>query len=178
MRLIEAFANVQRPAVAFPALVQTGNTCVFASVAGAISHLTGEPLTAEGLEQDCRAMGGHTADFAPALRADHDRNNPLPAPEDIGASLQNGSVLILSLETARFDGVQAERTQRYHMLSLFNLANGFVQVWDTNGRGGFISREHFAELTHGHDIALPYETARGNALIAHDQHHCVLLSRR
>lgn len=105
----------------------------------------------------------------------HDRDNPLPAFDSLRRFLEAGAVLIVSLELAQLQGQNAQRLERYHMLSFFDIHNDFVQVWDTNDHSGFLAWSDIEELLIGHTIAYSYPPH--GYLISHDQHNCLLLAR-
>ncbi len=187
MRILDQFWQPHPRQIPYPGIAQAGNTCVFASIAGAANKIAGTSVSAEDLEDDFgRAQGGqptfgNVIPFArrrvPQLASVnyHDRDNSLPRFGEVRKQLETGAVLILSVELAQLQGERAERQGRYHMLTMFNLAAGRVQVWDTNNRVGSIAIDDLEKLLTEDTLAIPY--APLGCLIPHDQHECLLLFR-
>jgi hypothetical protein len=52
---------------------------------------------------------------------------------------------------------------------------GSAQVWDTNGKAGFITTDELSSLVCGPGIAITYEAQR--YLIHHDKHEMLIVTR-
>ena len=108
MPTIDPFTRRPAALVPYHGLIQTSNTCVFASVASACNWLTGSRITEAKIVGDYLTGGGEGASFGNALRhiptdglvtaEYHDRDNPLPPFDELWRQLEAGAVLIMSLE--------------------------------------------------------------------------------
>ncbi len=174
--------------VPYPGLLQTAPTCVLVSIASAINWLTHSQLTELDVYRYFQATGHHEPTFATVLdgvrprfpNVDateyHDVEHPMPDVDGLLARVQAGAVLVLSLELASLNGGAVHRLGRYHMISVFNSGGGDAQVWDTNGKPGFLTWGEVRELLVGDSLAIPYPPL--GYLVPHPQHHCLLLALR
>jgi hypothetical protein len=178
--------------IAYPSLVQTDNTCVFLSIAGAIDYLAGTTISEAPLlnRWNSESRPQPTFDLAIKYTKDeleanriqtvryHDTENPLPDIALVRDKLARGGVLIVSVELANADP-SGEFTRlnpaSYHMLSVFNLYEGSAQVWDPNDKAGFITMDELSSLVCGSGIAITYEAQR--YLIHHDKHEMLIVTR-
>lgn len=174
--------------IPYPGLRQTTSTCVFVSIASAVNWLTQSNLTEKEVISQFQAAGQQDVNFAtvaasilsnfPDIEAitydDHD--NPLPDLDELLERVNEGAVLILSLELAGLTGSTLHRLKKWHMLSIFKSGNSDAQVWDSNGHAGFLSWAEVRELLVGDTIAIPYTPS--SFLVSHDRHECLLVAQR
>src|SRR5438309_1299043 len=99
----------------YPGIVQTDNTCVFASLAGAINYLAGTSISESQLLGRWNANSRPQPHFGLALSylkseleahkirttRYHDTENPLPDIEIVRDTLNVGGVIIPSVELAK-----------------------------------------------------------------------------
>lgn len=182
---------------AYPGLTQIGDSCVLASIAGALNYLAGTLLTAEEMVERWQRDGMPQPNFdlvleylKPELSTHpititryHDQLAPLPSPTVLFEALGNGAVVVPSFQACTLEGEHFVRRRRWHMLSLFNLQDNQCQVWDTNmhpNRETFFRRDDLLNLFAGEFPPIPYfpdETGRRQFLTSHDQHEVLVLSR-
>jgi hypothetical protein len=180
-----------RPLIPYPGVRQIGDTCVLASMAGALNWIAGTQIDVCDLVADFRRTGGVDNDWrfdnviplaqqlAATVQFDEyiDGRQPLQDMNAVRAQLRAGSVLILSLRLTElhWNGLVVHRG--FHMLSLFDLRDDLVQVWDSNNLAGFLRIDDVTPLatadTHFHQ----YPAHSHTCLVAHPQHHCLLMSR-
>jgi hypothetical protein len=90
--------------------------------------------------------------------------------------LAANAVLILSLKLVEPRSNAAPLDRGFHMLSFYDLRNDIAQVWDSINLYGFFSISDLVKLmtadTHFHQYHMNRD------LIAHPQHHCLLVSPR
>jgi hypothetical protein len=150
--------------------------CVYAAIAGAVNHLTGQRLwTADSLRQSHgpRQPDFGVADTALSCTSSLSKHQHLKGiavapltPELIRQWLAEGAVVILSRELADSSGV---RQQRWHMFTVVGHGPDGFQVWDTNGLAGFMTDD---ELVDGCDYP-----GGGQRYLPHDQEDTLVLKR-
>jgi hypothetical protein len=179
--------------VVYPGIVQTEETCVFVSLAGAMNSLAGTSITEAEMLARWKSESRPQATFGLALNylrcqiasggiettRFHDSENPLADTGKIVRAIRNGAVLIVSLQAAIGDPGTLARADGWHMLSVFNLLGDVAQIWDTNDRTGFITVAELIDLLVGSSIAIPYPFlgTPDLYLVHHDQHEALLVSR-
>jgi hypothetical protein len=188
MRVVSPFWTRPGEQVPYPGLRQTSSSCVFVSIASAVNWLTQSVLTENEVIRRFQVAGRQEVNFAtvsasilsnfPDIEAiqydDHD--NPLPDLDELLERVNEGAVLILSLELAAPTGNEIHRVHNWHMLSIFKGGDSDAQVWDTNGYMGFLSWAEVRELLVGDTIAIPYPPL--GFLVSHDRHECLLIAQR
>ena len=176
--------------VPYPGLVQSEDTCVFVSIAGAINHLVNTTITEQHIKSIWEADGRPQANFGLALKylspemaahsilveRFHDREEPLPSVDVIFDALNDGAVVIPSFQLATGTPDCLTRVPRWHMLSLFCLQHGQSQVWDTNDKTGFISESDIRSLFTVNVRPIPYPPL--GYLVSHDQHEAIIVTRK
>ncbi len=188
MQVVSPFWIRTGKQIPYPGLRQTSDTCVFVSIASAVNWLTQSNLTENEVVHQFQIAGQQEINFAtvsayilsafPAIEAIqyHDRDNPLTDLDELLERVNDGAVLILSLEAAASTGNAIHRINRWHMISIFKGGGDDAQVWDSNGYAGFLSWAEIQELLAGDTVAIPYPPI--GFLVAHDQHDCLLVAWR
>lgn len=175
--------------IIYPGVVQTDDTCVFVSIAGAINHLAGTGITESDIKTVWEADGRPQPNFGLALKyldkeikqhsihvqRYHDGESRFPSIDEIMQALTVNSVLIPSFELATGNSDSLTRASRWHMLSMFNLQSSQVQVWDTNNKSGFMAESAIRDLFSTGFAPIPYHPL--GWLVAHDQHEAIVVSR-
>ena len=167
--------------IPYPGLRQVGDTCVYASVAGAINHLCSrEVWTLSALFTKC---AGRTPDFGVARQAVepvagevayrvHSDDARTAPPETWLDLLRNhvdkGGIAIISLEAARRHPPGPQRMGAWHMFTLVARSGDLYQVWDTNGIHAFVTQPELVKL----------EYPNGLDYIIHDRQETLLLCRK
>ena len=169
----------------YPGIVQSKkDTCVFASIAGAINYVTSKSNCTEASLHNAFPWDDEQPTFGTVARCVpdsliqtqefHDRDSPLPDFERIVKGLQSGDVVILSLEYANISNGNVERTGVWHMLSVFRNSNGDLQVWDTGNHSGFFTDDEFKHLVCDDLLAVQYSDTH---LVSHDAHHVFMIRK-
>lgn len=176
------FGTRTGPFIPYPGVRQIGDTCVFASVAGAVNYLSGQPIwTLESLFRACRVTQptfGPVASVAVAPvaeRVEYREHLDESRSEPVGNFLQvlrdhvgGGGIAIVSVELAAPDPTGPKRQGRWHMLTLVARQGELYQVWDSMGIQAFVTEPELTRLDYP-----------GGALyVEHDTHHALLLRRK
>src|SRR5262249_34161092 len=135
----------------YPGIRQTRDTCVYASVGGAVNFVMGKSVCSEAGLVKAVDDGGGDASFGwvgKCLSPEcdgvvksaefHDRETRLVDYGVVRKALEAGSVLIVSMQLATFDGSTPRLIDDWHMLSLFSPRGNDLQVWDSNNQSGFL----------------------------------------
>jgi hypothetical protein len=190
MRMVSLFWIRPGNQIPYTGLRQTNNTCVFVSIASAVNWLTQSNLTENEVVHQFQVAGQQEINFTtvsasilsnfPDIEAIRyrDDDNPLTDLDELLERVNEGAVLVLSLEIAALTGnaIQRLEPKEWHMLSIFKGGGSDAQVWDSNGHAGFLSWAEVRELLAGDTVAIPYPPIR--CLVAHEQHDCLLVARR
>lgn len=171
-------------------LVQRGDTCVFASIAGVMNHLCqrnvwsweslhmayqaqekGSPIfgtvlkVATGLGEVKENLRYELLSFAFLWHIDDEkRQEPVSQHvEAIRNCVASGGIAIVSVEGAN---EKKERIGRWHMLTLVAYKSDWYQVWDTNNRKGVVGEEELTSGIHNNG-EIPW-------MVLHDRHDAVL----
>lgn len=179
--------------IPYPGIRQTGDTCVYASVGGAVNFLMGQAVCSEsGLVKAVDDASGDASfgwvvkclppECDGVVKSDefHDRDNPLTDYAIVSKCVASGGVLIVSLQLVTFDAGGIPSLLGWHMLSLFSPRGNDLQVWDSNNHSGFLTAEETKEIVTGSRLAIPYGRSRQGHerfLVPHDAHHILLVGR-
>lgn len=154
-------------------------TCVFASIVGAINHLCNAPIWDIGaLLNAHRAING-TRDFSVVktaltrtkgqINVQHHNNDQMPLSIDqIAGWIDSGAIVIISLQISE-DQAGTQRKNQWHMFTLISRDGHKFQVWDTNGRKGYFYEE---ELLNG------FRYDKGIWCLPHKEANCLVLWAR
>lgn len=154
--------------------------CVYASIAGAINHVTErEVWTPTDLHSECQRRGQAQPDFGVSDTAlmrvaneiekiHHNADWSLErlTPALLGRWIDDGAVVILSMEL-RND--QISHQGGWHMFSLVARNEKQFQVWDTNGFRGFLSEG---------EIIAGFHYPNGWFFMPHDKADTLVLKRK
>ncbi|MDZ4689188.1 MAG: hypothetical protein SH850_29275 [Planctomycetaceae bacterium] len=183
----DIWSNLGTP-IKYPGVIQSDNTCVFVSLAGAINHLANDHLTEAPIIQHWLQEGRPDPHFRLAMNYldveikrhgiqvthFHDTDNPLQDFNKVFAALDSGAVVIPSFEVT--DG-NFNRVNCYHMLSIFSRLSGHSHVWDTNNKMGRISDKELQAWWDGSLPPIPYHCSAGEYLVVHDKHDLIIVER-
>lgn len=170
----------------YPGITQTLNTCVLASIGGALNHLAGKQVWTEAtLLAATRARGVSEVTFATVMpvaippvadmveykeHLDEDRKEPLPDfLRVLREHVDAGGLAIVSLEFAKREGSEPKRQGGWHMLTLITRTGNIYDVWDSNG--------YHTRVTEQELSCLQYPDG-GSLFVEHDKHHALLLWRK
>jgi hypothetical protein len=175
-----------KSSIPYPGIRQTLDTCVLASIGGAVNHLVRKEVwTEESLFKATRATGASGATFGnvvPAALASvadvvgarehldgEERAEPL---EDFVRLLRQhvdgGGLAIVSLQLATRSPTGFQRQEAWHMLTLIGREGNLYHIWDSNDIHTVVTEQEL--------FRLPY--TQGCWLIEHDRHHALLLWRK
>jgi len=175
-----------KSSIPYPGIRQTLDTCVLASIGGAVNHLAGKEVwTEDSLFRATRATGtsgatfGHVVPAALASVADvvgarehldgEERAEPLDGfVRLVREYVDGGGLAIVSLQLATRSPTGFQRQEAWHMLTLIGREGNLYHIWVSNGVQTLVTEQEL--------FRLPYSP--GYWLVEHDRHHALLLWRK
>lgn len=163
----------------YPGIQQSEvDSCLFASIAGAANYLTkSQRFSEQSMQMNFQKQHLSVHNFETAIKCIDDASltfeifrdefSNVPAAGLVQGKLDDGSVVILSLEIANGPLGKITRSQVHHMISIFKNSYGVFQVWDTAGKKGLITQNELSNLVSKDELALPDGQ---RFLMPHDRH--------